>query len=93
LEPRAGFEPATCSLQGLGNGQQLTIDWQKFEEWVREKHYRGNWSNTILTSAKKYGRCLLEANLAEIAALPDSARPNVLKALAALSKFQGINEQ
>jgi hypothetical protein len=101
LEPRAGFEPATYSLQALSNGEQYTnnnttcanIDWPGFEQWVKEKKYRGSWSNTIISNAKRYGHCLVDNNLAELAALADSARPNVLKALAALSKFLGINQQ
>ena len=47
----------------------------------------------MITCARKYSDSLFTRDLSKIAALPDTARPNVLKALSSLAKFMGIHEE
>ena len=92
-EPRAGIEPATCSLQGCEDGANThtPIDWEAFMTWLEEtQKLRHRVALNKVSYSKKYGHCLLERNLAEVRDLRETLRPNVIKALASLSKYLGI---
>ena len=73
-----GFEPTTTDLGGL--------NWSMFREFL-SKGYSKEYSKAIYNYSIKYFDCYL--NPSKILSLPTSIRANVLKALIALSKFQG----
>jgi len=86
LEPPPGFEPGIFSLQGKG------VDWGRFELWLLRDHKR-RVARSMLSYARKFSHCLLEGDLSEVVRLRETLRPNVLKALSALSKYLGVYQQ
>ncbi len=81
-----GFEPMTFSLEGAGF-------WNKFREWIDKKNYNRRYSTTVFNYAQRYAKSLGTKDLSAVRDLPDSMRPNVLKALSALAKFSGRYEE
>jgi hypothetical protein len=67
------------------------IDWEDFRNWML-KTCRPEHSRVVVTQAKKYYQCLLNHDFSEITNLKETARPNAMKALAALSKYLGMHE-
>jgi len=102
VEPRAGIEPATYSLQGYDDGHQTangisemaaihTIDWEAFMSWLEDtQKLRHKVAQDKVNYSKKFYQCLLNRDLSRVRDLRDSLRPNVIKALASLSKYLGI---
>jgi hypothetical protein len=66
------------------------VDWDRFEDWLRRKKYRKKVMRDMLRYARRFSACLLQRDLSKVAALRDSFRPNVMKALSALAKFLGV---
>jgi len=56
------------------------------------KTCRPEHSRVVVTQSKKYYQCLLNHDFSEISNLKETARPNAMKALAALSKYLGMHE-
>jgi intergrase/recombinase len=81
-----GFEPMTFSLEGTAK------DWNKFRNYLKDQKYCRTWESTLFNYAQQYAECLFSGDLSKIRELPDSKRPNVLKALSALAKFTGRYE-
>jgi intergrase/recombinase len=87
------FEPWSPAWQTDDNGQQLTVEWDRFEDWLRRKKYRKKVMRDMLSYARRFNACLLQRDLSKVAALSDGLRPNVMKALSALAKFLGVNDE
>lgn len=85
-----GFEPMTFSLEEWTGKAE---DWVKFREWLTKKQFNSRYTSTVYNYAQQYYECLLKRDLGRIRDLPDSLRPNVLKALSALAKFTGRYEE
>ncbi len=81
-----GFEPGSSTWQGTAE------DWSSFRVWLEKKNYRGSYPTTLYNYAMQYSDCLFKRDLSRIRDMPDSIRPNILKALSALSKFAGVYE-
>jgi intergrase/recombinase len=75
-----GFEPTTTNLGGS------TIDWSSYKNFLDKKYCR-EYSVGQFNYTKRFLECYL--NPSKILSLPTSIRPNVLKSLIALSKYQG----
>jgi hypothetical protein len=60
--------------------------------WIQDKKYRGGYGTTLFNYAQLYSECLFKRDLGKVRDLPDSLRPNILKALSALAKFTGYYE-
>ncbi len=84
VEPPAGFEPATFSLQAL-----TAFDWAAYRQRIHLKGFNMRWESTIFSNSKKFGHCLLENDFSAIRDLPETTRPNVLKSLSFFSKDIG----
>ena len=94
MEPRAGFEPATCGLRGKrafiswyfnGSG----VDWEAFREWLAKDK-----SKVYVKDCVNYGRrfahCLFNRDFSDVRDAPETIRPHIVKALSNLSKFLGM---
>ena len=81
-----GFEPGSSAWQGD------TINWPKFKQWLLKDHSK-RVARDLFNYAEKFQGCLLKRDLKEVRDLRDSLRPNVMKALSALSKFLGMYEE
>jgi hypothetical protein len=69
----------------------MSVDWEAFMTWLEDNQkLRHRVALNKVSYSKKYGHCLLERNLAEVRDLRETLRPNVIKALASLSKYLGI---
>ena len=77
-----GFEPGSSAWQ-------TDVDWSVFRKWLLKDHKK-RVARDLFSYAKKFQHCLLKRDLTEVRDLRDSLRPNVMKALSALSKFRGI---
>ena len=88
------FEPGSSAWQGDAHAdcEQLTIDWQKFRDWLDQKAYKRDVASSMFSYAKQFSSCLTGRDLSKVAGLRDSFRPNVMKALSALAKFLGCYE-
>ena len=86
------FEPGSSAWQTDDDGQQLPIDWDKFQSWLTEKKYNRRYAADLLSYAKQYSLALLQRDFSKIQDLSDGLRPNVIKGLSALSKFLGQHE-
>jgi hypothetical protein len=85
-----GFEPSTPNLGEVFSG--TAEDWQRFRAWVEGQGYRGGYASNIFNYAQRFSDCLFKRDLSKVYELKESLRPNVLKALSALSKFLGCYE-
>ncbi len=83
-----GFEPMTFSLEGARGAEY----WNRFRVYVEGKVKSRTWRSTVFNYAQQYSECLFKRDLARIQELPAGKRPNVLKALSALAKFDGCSE-
>ncbi len=75
-----GFEPTTTNLG------ELKIDWISYKDFLNRK-YNKQYSVALFNNSKRFYGCYL--NPSGIMSIPASTRSNVLKALIALSKYQG----
>ena len=96
MEPRAGFEPAACGLQGPRNLQRVSstssnreIDWDGFKRYVFAEHSQRH-ARDLLLYASKYGQSLTNGDLSPLLRLSPSKRRHALMGLSALSKYLGI---
>ncbi|MEM3356951.1 MAG: integrase [Candidatus Bathyarchaeia archaeon] len=85
-----GFEPRTFSLEGAWQG--TAENWNTFRLWLESKKFNRRYLTTLYNYAQQYCDCLFNRDLNRVRDLPDSQRPNVLKALSALAKFTGKYE-
>ena len=79
-----GFEPGIISLEGPS--------FERWRKYVDEKKFRGSYATTIFNLGLKYGHCITDGDLSAVKALPETQRPNVLKALANWSKCFGYRD-
>lgn len=86
-----GFEPMTFSLEGSQRG--TAEYWHLFREYVNQRIKSRTWQSTIFNYAQEYSNCLFSRDLSLVQSLADSKRPNVLKALSALAKFDGCSNE
>lgn len=63
--------------------------WNEFRAWLKARKYNARYASTLFNYAQQYQDCLFERDLSRIRDLPNSVRPNMLKALSALAKFTG----
>jgi hypothetical protein len=82
LEPRAGFEPATYSLQG-------TMNWSEYKLYLHKKCSH-QYANAQYNIAIKYLDYL--DNPSKILSLPTSTRGIILKGLVSLARYVGKYE-
>jgi intergrase/recombinase len=76
-----GFEPTTPNL-----GEYISMDWNGFRTFLQRK-YSKEYASANLNYSRRFFECY--HNPSELQNLPTSNRANVVKALIALSKFQG----
>jgi hypothetical protein len=81
-----GFEPGSSTWQGTAD------DWNSYRLWLESKKYRGSHAITVYNYSMKFSECLFKRDLSRVRDLPDTLRPNVLKALSHLAKFTGCYE-
>ena len=93
-----GFEPTNpygIAASGREDETKLLVkgevDWERFKAWAY-KEYRPFTARDRFFHAKKYAYCLATGDLSKLAMLNDCQRAHALKALTALSKFQGVCE-
>jgi intergrase/recombinase len=70
----------------------VQIDWEVFREWLSKNH-TPQVTKSIVSYATKYSDCLISRDLSRVRDIKQTVRPNIVKALAALSKFLGIHEE
>ena len=75
-----GFEPTTTNLGGS------RVDWTSFKDFLDGK-YNKEYSVALFNNSKRFYECYLSPS--KILSIPATNRPNVLKALISLSKYQG----
>lgn len=85
-----GFEPMTFSLEGARGTAEY---WGKFRVYVNSRIKNRTWRSTIYNYAQEYCDCLFKRDLSRLQVLADSKRPNVLKALSSLAKFDGCSDE
>ncbi len=78
-----GFEPGSSAWEGKAE------DWNLFRLWLDGKRFNHRYAVTLFNYAQQYYDCLFKRDLSRVRDLPDSQRPNILKALSALAKFTG----
>jgi hypothetical protein len=61
-----------------------------FREWLLDKKFNRRYTSALFNYAQLYADCLFNRDLKRLQELPDSQRPNVMKALSALAKFLGL---
>lgn len=89
---REGFEPSTSSLEGTQPLRGTAEYWVAFRIFVNSRIKNKSWSSTIFNYAQQYSSSIFSRNLSAVQALPDSKRPNILKALSTLAKFDGCSD-
>ncbi len=77
----AGFEPASIALE-----TRQEIDYSKYKQYLEAKYATG-YAIQLLENAKKYNHLLEKVN--EIQLIRPTIRNNIIKALIALSRYQG----
>jgi len=83
------LDPRPLPYQGNFNSVE---DWQTFRLWIQQQGYSKAYATNLFNYAQQYFDCLVNRDLSKVCALKESVRPNVLKALSALSKFLGCYE-
>jgi hypothetical protein len=83
-----GFEPGIISLEGLN---RCFVD-GTYREWLKKRKFVAGWESIVFSYSVQFGECLIKRDLSRVRDLPDSQRPNVLKALSSLSKYLGVSE-
>jgi len=80
----------TFSLEGTRGTAEY---WKKFRDYVNGRIKNRTWQSTIYNYAQEFSDCLFKRDLSRVQGLPDSKRPNILKALSALAKFDGCSDE
>ncbi len=86
-----GFEPSTPNLGGMLHGSNLDYLANNYKVFLGNKYTSKQYATAQFNNAMKYSECL--DNPSKILSLPQSQRPNVLKAIVCLSKYLGCYEQ
>ena len=85
-----------CGRRDLNPGRQrgsaVRVDWKGFSAWLLENHDKRVVASMV-SYAMQYSDCLATRDLTRVRDLRDTLRPNILKALSALSKFLGIHDE
>ncbi|MEM3873870.1 MAG: hypothetical protein QXU45_01890 [Candidatus Bathyarchaeia archaeon] len=89
--PECEEKPTVSSLPLAKEAQFMAIDWDKFENWLKQSH-TPRFSRDLVIYARRYLHILQSGDLSEIGLMSHGKRRMIMTAFSNLCKFLGVYE-